>query len=138
MAVLSCGLNMRIRLWIASVFPQCRYYFHKNIGVIADDFQANREYLSTQRRRNLPVGESRQGHQENRQRDSQSSWETGCLWMDRESSYSECDYRKDGKCGLCSQGPDFLKWLSVVIRGPYRVFEKSESRGDFLEREIAP
>ena len=78
------------------------------------------------------------GHQENRQRDSQSSRETGYLWMDRESSYSECDYRKDGKCGLCSQGPGFLKWQSVVIRGPYRVFEKSESRGDFLEREIAP
>ena len=46
---------------MSALFPQCKYYFHKNIGGIADDFQANREYLSTQRRRNLPVGESRQG-----------------------------------------------------------------------------
>jgi hypothetical protein len=51
---------------------------------------------------------------------------------------AKCDDGKDGKCGLCSQVPNILKWQSVVIRGPYRVFEKSESRGDFLEREIAP
>jgi hypothetical protein len=43
------------------VFPQCGCYFHKNIGVIADDFQANREYLTNQRRRDLPAGEGRQG-----------------------------------------------------------------------------
>jgi hypothetical protein len=68
-------------------------------------FQADREYLSFQRKSNLPVGESRQGPSgelgmgparepgtellENRQRDSRSTQETGCLWMYRESSYSE-------------------------------------------------
>jgi hypothetical protein len=30
-------------------------------------------------------------HQENRRRDSRSTQETGCLWMERESSYNECD-----------------------------------------------
>jgi hypothetical protein len=44
-----------------TAFPQYVRYFHKKIGVTADDFQADREYLLNQRRRNLPVGESRQG-----------------------------------------------------------------------------
>jgi hypothetical protein len=42
-------------------FPQNPYYFHKKIDVRPDDFQADREYLSFQRKSNLPVGESRQG-----------------------------------------------------------------------------
>src|ERR1700757_2340172 len=42
-------------------FPQYRGHFHKKIGVTTDDFQADHEYLTNQRRRNLPVGESRQG-----------------------------------------------------------------------------
>jgi hypothetical protein len=42
-------------------FPQNQHYFHKKIGVRPDDFQADREYLSIQRKSNLPVGESRQG-----------------------------------------------------------------------------
>jgi hypothetical protein len=42
-------------------FPQNQHYFHKKIDVRPDDFQADREYLSIQRKSNLPVGESRQG-----------------------------------------------------------------------------
>ena len=45
-------------------FPQNQQYFHKKIAGRTDDFQADREYLSNQRRRNLPVGESRQGTSE--------------------------------------------------------------------------
>jgi hypothetical protein len=41
-------------------FPQNKRYFHKKIGFRPDDFQADREYLSFQRKSNLPVGESRQ------------------------------------------------------------------------------
>jgi hypothetical protein len=42
-------------------FPQNKRYFHKKIEKSADDFQPDREYLSIQRKSNLPVGESRQG-----------------------------------------------------------------------------
>src|SRR5271168_2858359 len=45
----------------STVFPQKAHYFHKKIGVKPDDFKPDREYLTNQRRRNLPVGESRQG-----------------------------------------------------------------------------
>jgi hypothetical protein len=45
-------------------FPQNQHYFHKKIDVRPDDFQADPEYLSNQRRRDLPVGESRQGPSE--------------------------------------------------------------------------
>jgi hypothetical protein len=41
-------------------FPQNHHYFHKKIDVRPDDLQADREYLSFQRKSNLPVGESRQ------------------------------------------------------------------------------
>jgi hypothetical protein len=59
-------------------FPQSKRYFHKKIAARPHAFQADREYLSNQRRRNLPVGESRQGPsggpatelRENRQRNS--------------------------------------------------------------------
>ena len=51
-----------------------------------DDFQADHEYLTNQRRRNLPVGESGQDHQENRQRGSRSIQETVCLWMEPEKA----------------------------------------------------
>src|SRR5260370_25248308 len=86
-------------------FPQNQHYFHKKIAGRTHDFQADREYLSIQRKSNLPVGESRQGPSggpgmeparepgtelwENRQRDSRSTQETGCLGMARESSCSE-------------------------------------------------
>jgi hypothetical protein len=126
-------------LQIASAFPQCRYYFHKNNGVIVDDFQANHEYLTNQRRRNLPVGESRQGP--SGEPATELAKRTGD-WMLRDEPEKALTANviteRNGKSGLCSQGPHFLKWQSVVIRGPYRVFEKSEGRGDFLEREIAP
>src|SRR5277367_3685870 len=42
-------------------FPQIARHFHKNIGRTTGDFQTGHEYLTNQRRRNLPVGESRQG-----------------------------------------------------------------------------
>jgi hypothetical protein len=42
-------------------FPQYKHYFQKKTAVPTDAFPPNREYLSTQRKRNLPVGESRQG-----------------------------------------------------------------------------
>jgi hypothetical protein len=42
-------------------FPQNKQHFHKNIAAKPNAFRANREYLSIQRKSNLPVGESRQG-----------------------------------------------------------------------------
>ena len=54
-------MSIRIRLRIASVFPRFWCYFHKNIAFKADDFQANREYLTNQRRSDPSAGESRQG-----------------------------------------------------------------------------
>ena len=41
-------------------FPQNRLYFHKNIAMKAGDRETHREYLTNQRRSNLPVEESRQ------------------------------------------------------------------------------
>jgi hypothetical protein len=63
--------------------------FHKKIGVAASDFHVCREYLTKHRKSDLPEERVDKNRQENRQRGSQSSWETGCLWMGRESSYSE-------------------------------------------------
>jgi hypothetical protein len=41
-------------------FPQNGQYLHKKIDVTTDAIQADHEYLTNQRRRNLPTGESRQ------------------------------------------------------------------------------
>jgi hypothetical protein len=123
----------------STAYPHCRRYFHKEIGVTTSDLPADLEYLTNQRRRNLPVGESGQGpsgepatglakHSEN--------W----LPMDgtRESSYIECDDRRVWEsAGFARRYQTILKWQSVVIWTPNRIFEKSESRGRNLEREIA-
>ncbi len=118
-------------------------------------FQADREYLSFQRKSNLPVGESRQGPSggpgmgpagepgteflENRQRDSRSTQETGCLWMYRESSYSEWNDGRVREARAPLEGPETIPELQKVVTwAPNQVFEKSESGGRDLEREIAP
>jgi hypothetical protein len=66
--------------------------FPQKIGVTTDDFQADHEYLTNQRRRNLPVGES--GQKPSGEPATGLAKHSGnCLLMDgtRESSYSECD-----------------------------------------------
>jgi hypothetical protein len=56
----------------------------------------------------------------------------------RESSYSGCD---DGRvwegAGFARGYQTILKWQSVVIWTPNRIFEKSESRGE-ISKEKSP
>jgi hypothetical protein len=88
------------------------------MGITPDDFRADREYLTNQRRRNLPVGESRQGPsgepatglKENRQRDSRSIQETGCLWMEpRKLLQRNVKTEEDGKRGFARRYRTSLK-----------------------------
>lgn len=81
----------RLQVCDGTAFPQYLLHFHNKKCARAGEFSEGREYLADQRKRNLPVGESRQGYQENRQRDSRGIQETGCSQMDRESSYNECN-----------------------------------------------
>ena len=84
------------------------------MDVRRDAFDANREYLTNQRRRNLPVGESRQGPsgepatepRENRQRDSRSTQETGCLAWTEKALTANGMTEVYGKRELCSKAPN--------------------------------
>jgi hypothetical protein len=120
-------------------FPHCRRYFHKKIGVTNRDLPADIEYLTNQRRRNLPVGESGQG--------PSGEPATGLAkhsgnWLPRngtrESSYGGCD---DGRvwesAGFARSYQTILKWQSVVI---WRRTGSSKNRkaGGEISKEKSP
>jgi hypothetical protein len=60
---ISTGLQPRklTRFNTSPSFPQKHPYFHIKTPVLPSCILARQEYLSTQRRRNLPEGESRKG-----------------------------------------------------------------------------
>ena len=121
-------------------FPQYRGHFHKKIGVTTDDFQADHEYLTNQRRRNSPVGESRQGPS-GEPATGLAKHSGNCLLMDgtRESFYSECD---DGRvlesAGFARRDQNNSEMAVSCDLGAEPGLRKIGKPGRDLEREIAP
>lgn len=119
-------------------FPQYRGHFHKKIGVTTDDFQADHEYLTNQRRRNLPVGESRQGPS-GEPATGLAKHSRNWLLMDgtKKALTANVMTEKYGKRGLRSQVPNSSEVAISCDLAPNRVFEKSESRGE-VSKEKSP
>src|SRR5260370_22938875 len=74
---------------------------------------------------------------ENRQRDSRSTQETGCLWMDRESSYSEWNDGRVREARALLEGRERFRSDRSCDLGAEPGLRKIGERGRDLEREIA-
>jgi hypothetical protein len=117
---------------IQALFPQKK-------GITTDAFQADHEYLMNQRRRNLPVGESRQrpsGEPATGLEKHSGNW---MLWMEPRNLLQRMRWRKSmGSSGSARSHQTILKFALSCDLAPNRVFEKSESRGRVLEGEFVP
>jgi hypothetical protein len=122
-----------------TVFPQYALHFHKNNAREPLIFRRNCEYLTNQRRRNLPVGESRQGpSRESATRLNEAFRKLDAYGWNRESSYSECDNGRGlGIAGSARRYRTILKEQSVVIWKPNQIFDKSDRRGE-ISKETRP
>jgi hypothetical protein len=124
----------------STAYPHYRPHFHKKSGVANDDLRADHEYPTNQRRRNLPVGEGRQGPS-GEPATGLTKHSGNCLLVDgnRESSYSECDDRRGWeKRGLRSQVPNNSEMAIFCNLGAEPGLRKVGKQGRDLEREIAP
>ncbi len=79
-----------------------------------------------------------EGHQENRQRGSRSTQETGCSWMElRKTLTANAMTEEYRKRGLRSRLPNNSEFTISCDLAPNRIFEKSESRGARSRKRIA-
>src|SRR5258708_17834213 len=86
------------------IFRQIASIFQFNGGEILQEERVDKGHRED--REWNPQGNQERNSSENRKRDSRSNRETGCLWMDQESSYSERNDGRVRKRELCSKAPN--------------------------------
>ena len=106
---------------------------------MTDDFQPDREYLTNQRRRNLPTEESRQGPSGEPATGLAKHSGNWLLLDETEKAFATIVMtEKYGTRELCSHLPCGSEYGNSLRSGTEPGLRNSESRGRDLEREIVP